>query len=844
MSFSPTKVSSALIATLSLTLTSAAALANPVINEFVFNHSGSDRNEFIEIFGTPNTDYSNLSIIEIEGDGPTAGTIDGVFPISTTNSAGFFTTNFLSNNIENGSVTLLLVRDFVGSRGMDIDTNNDGALNSQPWAAIIDSIAVTDNGSSDRTYANVVLNQGFDGVSFTVGGASRIPNGVDTNEVTNWQRADFNFGRNDFSNAINTPNTVNLIQVTPLERSISAVQGASHLSPLMGQLVTSRGIVTAVAFNGFYLQSAESDNNRNTSDGVFVLTNSGNAANVGDEVAVTGVVTEVVPGGTTTGNLSVTQIFRPSITTLSSGNPLPEATVIGQSGRVPPNRTVISNKEVRGGINLFDPADAAANRFNPNKDGIDFFESLEGMRVVVESPSAVSAVRTFNFFSSEVFTVANNGENVAPRRALNARGGIELQADKDNRGDQNPERVQIQFDRTLFGAPPLITVGDRLSDVTGVVGYDFGNFEVNATEPVTVIPANLTAETTNLISEAGKLSVASYNVLNLSAARRDNAQRNNIATQITNNLQQPDIIALQEIQDNNGETNNGVVDATETLQALADAIVVAGGPVYKFVTVDPIDGTQGGVPGGNIRNAYLYNPTRVELINVQALTPEQLSEANVNTPDAFNGSRIPLLATFAFENQQVTVINNHLSSRFGSTPIFGAIQPFVQAAEDNREAQVSALNDYVDFLLEGDDDTNIIVLGDLNTFQFTDDLRNILPGKKIRKDKDDEERKDKRKQKESSKRVLSNLVDTLRDDAVYSFIFDGNSQQLDHMFISDSLRKRAQFDIVHVNNDFPRVDSSIASDHEPILGLFDFSGNNNNDDEKEEHDKENDRDDD
>jgi len=837
MSFSLTKVSSVLIATLSASLT-GVALANPVINEFVFNHSGSDRNEFIEIFATPNTDYSDLTVIEIDGDGPAAGTIDGVFPIGSTNSAGFFTTNFLSNNIENGSVTLLLVRDFVGSQGMDIDTNNDGVVDSQPWSAIVDSIAVSDNGSSDHAYAKVVLSQGFDGVSFTVGGASRIPNGIDTDDVTNWQRADFNFGSNDFANAINTPNTVNLIQVEPLKRSIAAVQGNRHLSPVMGQLVTSQGIVTAVAFNGFYLQSTKSDGDHNTSDGVFVLTNSVNAANVGDEVAVTGVVTEVVPGGTRTGNLSVTQIFRPSITTLSSGNPLPETIVIGQSGRIPPNRTVISNNEIRAGINLFDPADAAANRFNPNIDGIDFFESMEGMRVTVEAPVAVSPVRTFNFFSSEVFTVASNGENVAPRNALNARGGIELQADRNNRGDQNPERVQIQFDRTLFGEPPLITVGDRLSDVIGVVGYDFGNFEINATEPVTIIPANLIAETTDLISGAGKLSVASYNVLNLSASSRDNAQRNNIAAQIANNLQQPDVIALQEIQDNNGETNNGVVDATETLQALADAIVVAGGPAYKFVTVNPINGTQGGVPGGNIRNAYLYNPSRVELVRLLALTPEQLTDANVGNPDAFNGSRIPLLATFAFENEHVTVINNHLSSRFGSTPIFGAVQPFVQAGEDNREAQVGALNDYVDFILKSDDNANIIVLGDLNTFQFTDDLRNILPGKNVKNRKDDDsERKDKYKRKENSKRVLSNLVDTLKDDAIYSFIFDGNSQQLDHMFISDALRNRAQFDIVHVNNDFPRVDSSTASDHEPLLGLFDFT-HDTSDEREDDHNEE------
>ncbi|NDJ60951.1 MAG: hypothetical protein GYB67_07490, partial [Chloroflexi bacterium] len=40
----------------------------PVINEFVANHTSTDTNEYIEVFGAANTDYSAFTLLEIEGD--------------------------------------------------------------------------------------------------------------------------------------------------------------------------------------------------------------------------------------------------------------------------------------------------------------------------------------------------------------------------------------------------------------------------------------------------------------------------------------------------------------------------------------------------------------------------------------------------------------------------------------------------------------------------------------------------------------------------------------------------------------------------------------------------------
>ena len=595
-------------------------------------------------------------------------------------------------------------------------------------------------------------------------------------------------------------------QTVPEVIAIPKIQGAGHLSPFNGQTVTTTGVVTAVDGNGFYFQDPEGDGDDNTADGLFVFTNQTPIVAAGDEISLTGRVSEFIPGGASTGNLSTSQMTafnNAGITIMSSGNPLPTPVIIGRGGRVPPQIDVISDDEVDPPINL---QNVPGNPFDPGEEGIDFYESLEGMLVTVDSPVAVSATRTFNAFSSELFTLPSKGRFLEPRNARTQRGGILLQPDPDNLGDQNPERVQIQLDGDIFpGLVPAITVGDRLSDVTGVIGYSFGNFEVNAVEAFEVKGRGLAEEKTRLRGGKDKVTVASYNVLNLSPDASDANQRVTIGRHIAKNMGGPDIVALQEIQDNSGEVDDGVTDATETLEALVAAVTAAGGPSYAFFDVAPADGASGGVPGGNIRNAFLYNPERVDLIEFESLTQSALTDLGISNPDAFAGTRDPLAALFAFNGVELLVVNNHLTSRFGSTPVFGGPQPFVQAGEAEREAQVGALNEVVDQVLALDGNANVVVLGDLNTFQFTNDLEEILPGEDG---------------------ILINLVPTvgtrrgLDRNNIYTFNFEGNSQALDHVIVTNGLKRSAQLDIVHVNVDFPRVDDTVGSDHEPLVARF------------------------
>ena len=273
----------------------------PVINEFVFNHTGSDTDEFVELFTEPNFDLSSFTLLEIEGDSNAPGTIDEVISLGSTDANGYFTTGFSSNTFENGTVSLLLVQGFTGSLGDDLDTDDDGVLDVTPWDTIVDAIAVSDGGTGDFTYGGTSLPQNFPGSTFTVGGASRIPNGVDTDSPNDWVRNSFGGqGLPSFPDAmaengegLNTPGLENEIAnvSVPISLLINEVdadtEGTDTLefielydggvgnAPLDGYVVVLYNGNGDASYNAFDLDGFSTDSN-----GYFVLGNSA-VVNVG-----------------------------------------------------------------------------------------------------------------------------------------------------------------------------------------------------------------------------------------------------------------------------------------------------------------------------------------------------------------------------------------------------------------------------------------------------------------------------------------------------------------------------------------------------------------------------------
>jgi hypothetical protein len=164
--------------------------STPVINEFVADHAGNDACEYVEIAGAAGADYGNHTVLTVEGDaGNNPGQVQAVIPVGTMSGAGLWESGFLAANLlQNGSSTILLVADFAGGTP-DIDGNDDGAIDNEPWSALVDAVAVNDAGSADLTYAgDTVLTRTWDGANSVVGGASRIPDGTDTDQPADWVR--------------------------------------------------------------------------------------------------------------------------------------------------------------------------------------------------------------------------------------------------------------------------------------------------------------------------------------------------------------------------------------------------------------------------------------------------------------------------------------------------------------------------------------------------------------------------------------------------------------------------------------------------------------------------------
>jgi predicted extracellular nuclease len=276
-------------------------------------------------------------------------------------------------------------------------------------------------------------------------------------------------------------------------------------------------------------------------------------------------------------------------------------------------------------------------------------------------------------------------------------------------------------------------------------------------------------------------------------------------------------VALQEIQDNDGAEITDVIAADLTLQTLVEAIVAAGGPEYAFIDNPFIgNGTSGGQPGGNIRTAFLYDPDEVELVEGSVTTITDPAQQIAQTEafgawqaglNPFVDARLPLVATFAAGGEEVTVVNNHFTSKGGSTPLLGAVQPPINGGEPQRVEQALAVNDFVADLLAEDRRANIVVAGDLNEFEFEEPLAALEFGNV----------------RGRGRAELFNLTDELPRDERYSFIFEGNSQSLDHILVSRSLRREAEFDAVHVNSEFADVPER-ASDHDPLLARIELPG--------------------
>jgi len=565
---------------------------------------------------------------------------------------------------------------------------------------------------------------------------------------------------------------------------IHDIQGAAHISPVVGQTLGNiPGIVTSKRSNGYNLQDPSPDSDSSTSEGIFVFTSSApTSVSVGDAVRVKATVSEFRPGGAATANLTTTELVAPTTTVLSHGNAVPLATVIGLGGRMPPT-SVIEDDASSGNVET-------SGVFDPASDGLDFYESLEGMLVQINDPVIVGPTNSFN----EIPVLPDNGSWAGPRTA---HGGILYSYE-----DGNPERIVV--DDAIVSIPGGLNVGDHFAgSVTGVVDYNFGLFMVELTQAPVRVPGLLTKEMAT-VPTANELTVATFNVENLDPG--DGAAKfDTLAALIVNNVKSPDLIAVEEVQDNNGATDNGVVDPSVTIATLITAITNAGGPTYSYRQINPVNDQDGGEPGGNIRQIFLFrtdrglafvdrpggdSTTATTVTNAGGTAQLSFSPGRIDpTNTAWNSSRKPLAAEFVFNGQRLYVIANHFNSKGGDQPLTGKFQPPVRSSEVQRHQQATIEAGFVQQIRAIDPNANVVVLGDLNDFEFSETIH-ILEAA-----------------------GLTDLYDTVPLAERYSYVFEGNSQTLDHILVSGSLLNRSTLDVVHVNAEF----ADQASDHDPSV---------------------------
>ena len=568
-------------------------------------------------------------------------------------------------------------------------------------------------------------------------------------------------------------------------KNIGEVQGESHQSPLVGkEVVINNVVVTKTDKTGFYVQDKVSDNNPRTSDAVYVA--SKDKVESGDLLKVQGTVKEgymeeysVKPGQTfkkPAGSLTVTQIINATITKLGKAE-LPKALNISE--KMPK-----------------DIVDQTPTKYNPETEALDYWESLEGMRVEVTKPKVTGPQ-----YKGDIYVLPGDYKG----QKLNNIGGVNLRP-----GVQNTEVLPV-----TVGNKFVAKAKDYFNEnISGVVTYRNKTYKIDPSTVPTLQDGGLKREVSKIYPAEDKLTIASYNIENFSANNNGHDETpeekvDKIANSFIKEVHSPDIITLIEVQDNNGGVNDGTVDGVKSGEKLAQRIKSLGGPDYKYTEIAPVDGKDGGKPGANIRVAYLYNPKRVTLIGKEKGGSEEAArfvnghlEKNPARIDPtsvhFEKVRKSLAAEFEFKGERIVVIANHLKSKLGDDAIYGSNQPSVENTKAKRIEEAKILNAFIKEGLRQNPNLKFVLTGDFNDFEFSDSVKTIVGNE------------------------LVNLMAEHEQGDRYSYFYRGSNQSLDNILISKNIKDKVVFSPVHINASFME-EHGRASDHDPVVVQIDFS---------------------
>ena len=587
---------------------------------------------------------------------------------------------------------------------------------------------------------------------------------------------------------------------------VYTIQGSGNTSPLVGQTVTTTGVVTKLNNNGYFIQDLMGDGNPATSDGIFVFTSTAPTVLVGQFLRLTARVTEFNTGAAT--NADTASHTLTQLTNTTAVQVLANGYVIAP--------TPVTLPEL-------------AN---------DDLERYEGMLISIAGPLTVSQ----NYFQARYgqVTLSAGGRLEVPTnryrpgpqadalRNENARRRILLD---DGSSAQNPNPTPY------IGADNTLRAGDTLASVTGVLDYGlatasntgYGDYKIHPT----VAPLFMRSNPRTPAPEAvgGNVKVASFNVLNFfttfgngqtaggltgqgctlgasTAASNcrgaDNAaefarQRAKIIEVIA--AVNADAVGLMEIQ------NNGAV----AVQNLVDGLNAKLGSGTYTAVPDPVGAGTGGTGTDAIKVAMIYKPTKLS----RALASNSDAAAIHNRP--------PLAQTFALSNgEKFTLVVNHFKSK-GSCPAAADADAAGNTDDPNgqgcwnakRVQQAQALRQFVARLQSASANNDVLMIGDFNAYAQEDPMFDL---------------------------TSSGYVDLVGrfNNFGYSYVFDGEAGRLDQGISTASLLPKVVRAVEwHVNADEPAgIDYNLefkqpacgacapdlysatpyrASDHDPVV---------------------------
>ena len=796
--------------------------AEILINEVDADTPGTDAAEFLELYdgGVGNSSLTGYVLVFYNGATDQSYLALDLDTLST-DGTGFFVAGntgvpgvdlvFAGNILQNGADAVAL---YTGN-AVDFPVNTPVTTTN-----LVDAL-VYDTSDADDAGLLVLLNAAQPQINEDSGGNSDV--------VSNQRCPDGSGGARNtttYSQANPSPGLLNTCPLPPVAVAIHDVQGNGALSPLDGDNVIVSGIVTGRKSNGFFLQAADADADADaaTSEAVFVFTSSAPpaAAVVGNEVDVTGVVSEFSPAADPL-QPPFTEVSSSSVVLVSSGNPLPTA-------------VVLDDEPTTGGA-------------------FDQLERYESMRVSV--PSLTVVAPTGGTTTEPSATATTNGVffGVVPGTPRPFReAGVQLPdplptdgscpAANVPRFDTNPERLRVDSDAIGHAAIEVAT-GAVVTGLAGPLDYAFRTYTVlpDAGATVNVTPGMAAAATAP--PDNDEITIASFNLERFFDDADDPAITEPILTlpAYSNRLQKaslivraylhaPDVVGLVEMEN---------LATVQDLAAQIDADALAAGqpqPGYAAFLVEGND--VGGIDVGFLAKSAPVAPGTARVV-VDAVT--QLGKNTVFVEPTSGASllndRPPLVleatahdrsgASFPF-----VVVVNHLRSLNGISDTAAGSGGWASGGDrvrNKRQQQAEFLAGLVESRQVADPLEPILLVGDFNAFEVNDGFADVMgtivglpaPASQVCVAAAD-----------LVTANLSILAETAPLER-YSYSFDGNAQTLDHAVANPALlalASRVRLDHARVDADFAEIDRNDyspgfprrLSDHDPLLAYFRIPG--------------------